>query len=1066
MVDRKEEETAENYLIRLAIDEKIEKPERMFVKAELPFDDIDDLIFSSSLTNNQWQSVLEFKYLNQKGPFLCSICQVICRGISSVNTHFNGYTHKCKQLAIRALQYKKCSKVTKNCCIQIEDEFKLSINKNAAKHFKNILEKWQNSDKNGKDVEFNEISELPKEIAEKFKALNNLCQNILGRSDVFQKIKNNDEIQRRNRTKEAYLGHIGVEYVLKIVEDELDPKPSYECSLCEYLADEKRMQQHLLGYDHRKKYLELHYLSTIRKYEASIGHMKFTEYRLVMIEILKELAINIEAHHGRSLPYVVTSKEYDLHRADIINEIYTMQHASQTRGPSFSQIVSVDDIEDLKKEAKKGHNKDFRQVAVKEILFTISMDDKTYLNQGSNDPIITCRNRRKNPRRNESKRSHSPTDEHHSRSSDYRLRTQRRQRDKTRSRSPLPLYLKSGVGISDNYRGSISPTLWNEFYEKLSHATQSIERSYANYRKNPENHPQYEEEWNKFWQRRKLEIEEEGLNYRTYNFQPEWVQYFKRRIEHLCDHELQNARNNLYHKYNISTGVDITQYDDNRNNEDTSMEYNNIKEDSLMETNSTFISQREFGNASIVKQHGQSRQHRYNNEEHIYAMERQQTGAMNIDDSNKRIMTDMIPAHSTSSGTDTTKVSNITDNHSNLVHVLRLITALEDHLGSLGNKVMDLLGIALKLEKNFHGNIMEFESQILTAPNCNMLETAVEKLKGILFAGLVDNKKVSGFSRVIQVTTELLNYADERGWRQDINMSKSHSKSIVQLMPISSNERVATHYQLIHDNKHMQTEDNIKDFGYNPSSNQGKINESMSCAPPPPPQIKMMNTINSNLYDGGKDMLQVSANNNNQGFNQKSLMPLRFQIENTSSHLNFMENDYDINKSLTRTTTLRRSGNITSQSDAMVGGIVGDSYDNNNSNSCRYNTNNDVSRNNIGMMGISVGSDGGGGRVSQNHLYGGMHSNDILTCGSSSLGIGNNMNSTKHVTRNTNVAKDTNLILPMKQNRSKNSHHGEGGDEEDGEEGGVRIGGRKDQDLSEKHNSKLSWSSMLRNNRN
>lgn len=36
----------------------------------------------------------------------------------------------------------------------------------------------------------------------------------------------------------------------------------------------------------------------------------------------------------------------------------------------------------------------------------------------------------------------------------------------------------------------------------------------------------------------------------------------------------------------------------------------------------------------------------------------------------------------------------------NVVSVLRLLTALEDKLGSLGPKVIDLLGQALALEKN------------------------------------------------------------------------------------------------------------------------------------------------------------------------------------------------------------------------------------------------------------------------------------------------------------------------------------------------------------------------------
>lgn len=67
------------------------------------------------------------------------------------------------------------------------------------------------------------------------------------------------------------------------------------------------------------------------------------------------------------------------------------------------------------------------------------------------------------------------------------------------------------------------------------------------------------------------------------------------------------------------------------------------------------------------------------------------------------------------------------DGEVNIVAVLRLLTALEERLGSLGPKVIDLLAQALAMEKklaNSSENLLDSEI------NCVLFETVKEKLKG------------------------------------------------------------------------------------------------------------------------------------------------------------------------------------------------------------------------------------------------------------------------------------------------------------------------------------------------
>ncbi|XP_050297919.1 uncharacterized protein CG7065-like isoform X2 [Anthonomus grandis grandis] len=99
------------------------------------------------------------------------------------------------------------------------------------------------------------------------------------------------------------------------------------------------------------------------------------------------------------------------------------------------------------------------------------------------------------------------------------------------------------------------------------------------------------------------------------------------------------------------------------------------------------------------------------------------------------------------------------DEEVNIVSVLRLLTALEEKLGSLGPKIIDLLAQALALEKK-EANSSEIllDNEI----NCVMFETVKEKLKGQLLAGLVDPLQERAFKKAIQKTANLIHIASQR----------------------------------------------------------------------------------------------------------------------------------------------------------------------------------------------------------------------------------------------------------------------------------------------------------------
>uniref|UniRef100_A0A1I8MKI3 U1-type domain-containing protein n=1 Tax=Musca domestica TaxID=7370 RepID=A0A1I8MKI3_MUSDO len=82
-----------------------------------------------------------------------------------------------------------------------------------------------------------------------------------------------------------------------------------------------------------------------------------------------------------------------------------------------------------------------------------------------------------------------------------------------------------------------------EMYHKIvDKRIGDLKRKFEKYRKDPETYPDYSEEWQKFWKRRKEELKALGLDHRSYNFQPEWVKFVKIRLEEIYNLEVESIK--------------------------------------------------------------------------------------------------------------------------------------------------------------------------------------------------------------------------------------------------------------------------------------------------------------------------------------------------------------------------------------------------------------------------------------------------------------------------------------------------------------------------------------------
>lgn len=89
-----------------------------------------------------------------------------------------------------------------------------------------------------------------------------------------------------------------------------------------------------------------------------------------------------------------------------------------------------------------------------------------------------------------------------------------------------------------------------EEYKKLSTAIENdSEKTLKLHERNPEKHPQYNEEWKIFWNKRYKELQNEGKDPTTFDFKPEWIQYWNKRILELHSTEVKTKKEALRKRY-------------------------------------------------------------------------------------------------------------------------------------------------------------------------------------------------------------------------------------------------------------------------------------------------------------------------------------------------------------------------------------------------------------------------------------------------------------------------------------------------------------------------------------
>lgn len=502
------------------------------------------------------------------------------------------------------------------------------------------------------------------------------------------------------------LGLIGVEYVIKIMKKLKDRTARFLCSLCDITADELSMHNHLLSINHRLKYCEKHFPTALRQYRQYISCVPEHQLFKILGPILEKLAIAIEKHHGREFAYLCYEYPFTKNRQNILSSVFNRRHSSEALGPSFTHVLDSKDIDLLIANGGKINDEPVVQNIVHSgpsfnpfASNNVHTFDFNY-HSGITNPI-------------EGNNVQAVDDETHKRMVDLFLRDTRdanssRQRHSSRigkrdrSRSPSPdrkrkrsaPLLKSQWNLE---RRSISPLrdgdIWQAYRHLVDQSVRDLNTTFDEYKSDPEQHPLYKEEWQKFWKRRKDELIAAGINHRNYNFQSEWILFFNARLEELYNQDVENIKIKCRERL------------------------------CLPMTNNELPNPKYHVNCSD------------NEPEHaIPDKSNEQNNEQNSQNVNNDIADDI-----------------------NVIHVLRLLTALENYLGSLGPSITEMLAKALQVSKVNPDNI---NTKILTNENCAILETAKEKFTGLIISKMLDAAQERAIKKAIADTELLLKYAE------------------------------------------------------------------------------------------------------------------------------------------------------------------------------------------------------------------------------------------------------------------------------------------------------------------
>lgn len=523
-------------------------------------------------------------------------------------------------------------------------------------------------------------------------------------SATSQHISNCDSIFESTSTVTEILGFLGIEYVIKIMRNFNDEAAKFFCTLCNITTDEIIMHNHILSYSHRLTYCEKHFPTAVRQYRQYISHIPEHQVFKILPQILDKLAKSIEKYHGRGTVYYCYEYPFSKNKQNIVSTVFNRKHASELLGPVFTHIIDLKDVELL---IENSTNCKFQITKPNESnneVLPNNFNRSNYITMNQN----AIYNYASHPSFNDDCRTDTVDDETHKLMVDMFLRETRQ--------NQVSRFCRQPSGISKRSRSkSNSPDRKRIRSNNLIIPQWNVERKSLS--------PLRDDDiWQAYRHLVDHSVRDLNQNYEIYipdpeehpMYREEWQSFWKRRKDELIaagiNHRSYNYQNEWIQFFNARL--------EELYNQDVESIKIKCRERLCLPMTNDYLS---------------------NSKYHVHISE-------NLLKLDKPIRND-----------DDIKIKlNKYTNNINIIHVLRLLTALEDYLGSLGPTITDLLAKALKISKL---NPDKANILLLTSKNCSILEAAKDKFTGLIISNILDPTQERALKKAINDTEQLLHFS-------------------------------------------------------------------------------------------------------------------------------------------------------------------------------------------------------------------------------------------------------------------------------------------------------------------
>ncbi|XP_046752755.1 uncharacterized protein CG7065-like isoform X1 [Diprion similis] len=596
---------------------------------------------------------------------------------------------------------------------------------------------------------------------------------------------------------------VGLEYLLELIDND-SCEPSYTCVLCDKRGDPRTVMAHITSYNHRITYLNRHFPTISR---AITELPRTPNYKRGANEISVLVAKKIEERFGRLQPQLVDKNQFEKNKMQYIKRVYQDYHFRETPELTFMEVYDVRWVTNFdekmaeigggsKKESslpeekiEDKHKKDEKKTDKSPPKKVESKTDTT--KSGFKIRIVakdkmSLRNVEKNEDDSKKTPAVRPSDDTKSLSSVSSISSSPSP-SRSRSRTPPRGRKLSSLDKSSRYRyrkhsrersrsHSLEPTKerdkWDKYRDQIRRAEEALDRALKFHEKNPEKHPAYPDEWKKFWNRRYKELQAEGKDPSKHDFKPEWIEFWNKRMREMHNEQLKQRKEEIRKRLELPEDKPPEKWTSSTKRERSPAPKRRHRVDSDDDV--------EYVGTRTLKTEYHER-HDSRDREYAYAYPRGRgsyRGYYPRVATRPRYYATPYPVKD-KSPSPIAKEDPLSEDLE-IVGLLRLLTALEGQLGSLGPKVVSLLSKALAAEKARPNSAEE----LLFDEDVNVLfETVKEKLKGQLFAGMIEKMAISATKSAIQNIAQLLHKAAETKRKRDEDAKKRKMLELLEPKP-------------------------------------------------------------------------------------------------------------------------------------------------------------------------------------------------------------------------------------------------------------------------------------------